>query len=114
MFIKWLKKKISTSANIVETVDVLARSYMAMRIKNPLSGNSEIYKKVVDFRYDEIPIKETKKMLITSQLSDNLPFEGFAWSVLKAELNIHETPKDFQEMALNEIRTIINKYKGLS
>lgn len=113
MVFDWFKKKIAKSSNIVDTADILARSFLGLKLKYPGESISEIYKRTIDFRYAEIDIPSINKLLITSQISDKLPFEQFAWAVLMAELEIHKTQKDFQEMAFENVRKTLRKYKDL-
>ena len=111
--LNWLKRRIARSGNIVGTTDILARTFLTMEHKYPNEGRKRWYERVVDFRYEEIDLNSTKKLLIKSQISETLPFEEFVWAVLMAELDINHTTKDFQEMAFTEVRSTLSKYDGL-
>jgi len=109
----YIFNKISHSSNIIETVNVLAKLFLAVKSKNLEFSNEQIYQEVVKMRYKIIDLPEFKKLMITSQISPNLKFEQFIYAVLMAELDIHQTLEKFRVKVFDVVREELKKYPNL-
>lgn len=105
--------RIARSSNVVDTVDVIAKLFLAIRLKNPSFSNKQIYEELVRIRYKQIDIPPAKKLYITSQISDNLTFEHFAYAVLVAELDIHQTGEGFRTRVWENMQRVLDRYPTL-
>ncbi|MDP2926942.1 MAG: hypothetical protein Q8N65_02300 [bacterium] len=113
-FLNNIIKKVaqSSASSIIGTTDTIAKHYLELKASSPELSDKEIYKKIVEFRYSIMPLKEDwRYKSILDEIENISELKLLIFEIITNESpSLLESGNENLVMTLDIIREHLEKY----